>query len=104
MTLSEAQRDLLWIVAQHKYGWAHCPNAGRERRLQTAQALERRGLVTIGGQAHMPTCEATDSGRDEIARRWPVSPFILRTYDHQPGGWTPRGGIAASTSKDRPSP
>jgi hypothetical protein len=85
-------RDLLWTVAQHKYGWAHCPNVGAsERRYQIAQALERRGLVAVDrSQPHMPTCSATEKGRAEIERRWPVSPYILGTYDHQPGGWTPR--------------
>lgn len=85
-------RDLLWTIAQHKYGWAHCPNHGRGiRRLQTAEALERRGLVTVDrATPHLPTCSATDEGRAVIAELYPVSPFILGTYDHQPGGWTPR--------------
>lgn len=88
--MTPAMLDLLWLIAQHKYGWAHCPNVGRGvRRLQTAEALERRGLVTIK-RGHTPTCAATEKGRDLIARRWPVSPYILRTYEHQPGGWTPR--------------
>lgn len=96
MTLTAAQRDLLWHVAQHKYGWAHCPNiAGRVRRLQVAEALERRGLVTIDRtRPHMPTCEATAEGRAEIERLFPVSPYVLGTYDHQHGGWTPREGVA----------
>jgi hypothetical protein len=89
--LTEAQRDLLWTVAQHKYGWTHCSNLGRRvRTLQTARALERRGLVTVDATRHHPTCAATDAGRNEIARRWPVSPFVLGTYEHQPGGWDPR--------------
>lgn len=89
--------DLLWTVAQHKYGWAHCPNVGRgTRRLQVALALERRGLVAVDlSKPHMPTCSATAAGRVEIERRWPVSPFALGTYEHQPGGWTPREGVAA---------
>jgi hypothetical protein len=84
-------RDLLWIVAQHKYGWAHCPNDGsRIRRLQVAEALERRGLVDIDrSKPHMPVCSVTPEGRMEILGRWPVSPYILGTYEHQPGGWTP---------------
>ena len=91
--LSAAQLDLLWTIAQHKYGWAHCPNVGgRVRRLQVAESLEWRGLVEIDrSKPHMPTCSATDAGRGEIALRWPVSPFILGTYEHQPGGWTPLG-------------
>ena len=92
MRLTQPMRDLLWIVAQHKYGWAHCPNAGRERRLQVAQALERRGLVDVDlSKPHMPTCSVTPEGRMEILDRWPVSPYILSTYEHQPGGWTPKG-------------
>lgn len=96
MKLTEPMRDLLWVIAQHKYGWAHCPNVGRERRFQVAEALERRGLVDIDrSQSHMPTCAVTPEGRMEILRRWPVSPYILGTYEHQPGGWTPREGAAA---------
>lgn len=97
LRLSDAQRDLLWTVAQHKYGWAHCPNISRTvRRMQTAKALERRGLVTIdNSHPHNPSCSATPEGRAEIERRWPVSPYALGTYDHQPGGWTPREGVAA---------
>lgn len=91
--LTPAMRDLLWVIAQHKYGWAHCPNVSRTyRRLQTARALERRGLVTVDtSKPHMPTCAATPAGRLFIEHWWPVSPFALGTYDHQPGGWTPRG-------------
>jgi hypothetical protein len=94
--LSDPMRDLLWVVAQHKYGWAGCPNVGRRiRRFQTAEALERRGLVAIDRTyMHYPTCSATDAGRAEIERRWPVSPFALGTYAHQPGGWTPVEGVA----------
>lgn len=93
-TLTEPMRHLLWTVAQHKYGWAHCPNVyGRIRRLQTAQALERRGLVTVDvDRPHLPMCSATDAGREEIERRWPASPFVLGTYERQPGGWTPLEG------------
>lgn len=95
--LSEAMLRLLWVVAQHKYGWAYCGNVGgRIRRFQTATALERRGLVTIDrSQPHAPYCSATDEGRREIERRWPVSPFALGTYEHQPSGWTPREGVTA---------
>lgn len=89
-TLSEAGNDLLWTVAQHKYGWAHVSNrGGRQRTLQTAEALARRGLVTIRYRSN-PVCVATDAGRAEIARRWPVSPFNLGTYAHQPEGWDAR--------------
>lgn len=95
--LTDAQLDLLWVIAQHKYGWAHCPNVGRRvRRFQVAEALERRGLVEIDrSQPHMPTCSATAAGLREIELYWPTSPYVLGTYDHQPGGWTPREGVAA---------
>jgi hypothetical protein len=94
IVMTAPMRALLWLIAQHKYGWAHCMNYGRQiRRFQTAEALERRGLVAIDrSQPQMPTCSATDAGRSEIERRWPVSPFALGTYDHQPGGWTPLEG------------
>lgn len=93
--LSHPMRDLLWTIAQHKYGWAHCTNAGsRARRLQVAEALERRGLVEIDrSRPRGQTCAATAAGRAEIERRWPVSPFALGTYEHQPGGWTPLEGV-----------
>lgn len=93
MKLSVPQRDLLWNVAQHKYGWTHASRYGGQ--LQVADALVRRGLVTYGGHDRnhsSPTIVATDEGRAEIERRWPVSPFVLGTYSHQPGGWTPPEG------------
>jgi hypothetical protein len=91
--LSLPMRDLLWAVAQHKYGWTH---VGRHHgQQQVAEALERRGFVTFDGERHHPTIAATVTGRAEIERRWPVSPFVLGTYEHQSGGWTPREGIAA---------
>jgi hypothetical protein len=90
--LSDPQRDLLWIIAQHKYGWAHCPRHDAGHRFQVAQALARRGLVEITDDGN-PRCSATPLGRAEIERRFPVSPFALGTYDHQPGGWTPRHGV-----------
>jgi hypothetical protein len=88
--------DLLWKVAQHEYGWPHVFRYGGE--LQVADALERRGLVVWGRNGrdhHDPRVVATALGKAEIERRWPVSPFVLGTYDHQPGGWTPRKGVAA---------
>lgn len=95
--LSEPQRDLLWTVAQHKYGWGH---VSRHRgQLQVAKALVRRGLVRWSsiGEHHdrsvHPIVVATDAGKDEMARRWPVSPFVLGTYERQPGGWTSREGV-----------
>lgn len=93
LSLNKAQRDLLWMIAQHKYGWVYCPNVGSsERRLQTAQALERRGLVTIDRSGSCPTCSPTEAGKAEIKRCWPDSPFVLGTYDRPPYGWTPRDG------------
>lgn len=91
--LSNPQRDMLWTVAQHKYGWTHVSRYHGEQ--QVAEALERRGLVTLDRERHHPVVVATDEGRAEIGRRWPVSPFYLGTYEHQPEGWTPVEGVAA---------
>jgi hypothetical protein len=95
-SLTVPQRDLLWTVAQHKYGWTHVSR--HKGQLQVAEALIRRGLVKAS-QTHdwrwQPIIVATDEGRAEIARRWPVSPFNLGTYEHQPGSWTPREGVIA---------
>lgn len=93
--LTAPMRDLLWTVAQHKYGWTH---VSRHRgQLQVADALVRRGLVAWGPHDgrdyHHPIIAATPAGLFEIGRRWPVSPYYLGTYDHQPGGWTPREGV-----------
>jgi hypothetical protein len=88
--LTIPMRDLLWQVAQHKYGWTHVIRYGGP--LQTADALVRRGLVEWGtnGREHTdPRIVATDLGRAEIKERWPISPFVLGTYESQPGGWTP---------------
>jgi len=98
MVLTAPMRDLLWTVAQHKYGWTHVSRHGGE--LQVADALVRRGFVEYGshglGRGDLtPIIVATNEGRAEIERRWPVSPFALGTYDPQPGGWTPREGVAA---------
>jgi hypothetical protein len=91
--LTNPQRYLLWTVAQHKYGWTH---ASRHRgELQVADALVRRGLVEYGRHDrshHTPIIVSTESGLEEIRKRWPVSPYALGTYDHQPGGWTPVEG------------
>ena len=91
--LSNAMRDLLWRVAQHKYGWT-CVQRYRGEP-QVAAALVRRGLVTLAGPSHARVIFATGAGLAEITRRWPVSPFVLGTYQHQPGGWTPREGVGA---------
>lgn len=85
--LSAPMRRLLWTIAQHKYGWCYCGRT--ERRLQTAQGLERRGLVVISTANAGTICSPTEAGRAVIERLFPVSPFILRTYDPQPEGWTP---------------
>jgi hypothetical protein len=94
--LSVPMRRLLWTIAQHKYGWAYC---GPEvRRMQTAEALERRGLVAINrSRPYALTCSPTEMGRGAIALWFPVSPYILGTYDHQPGGWTPLAAAGADT-------
>lgn len=83
--LTAPQRKLLWTVAQHIYG---CVFVALGPQMQTAQALERLGLVRVD-RTGQPTATATEAGRDYIAREWPVSPFVLGSYDHQPQGWTP---------------
>lgn len=100
-TLSVPMRDLLWRVAQHKYGWTHVSRYNGQ--VQVADALVRRGLVEWGRHDrdhNSPTIVATDAGKAEIAERWPVSPLILDTYDWRSvrethGEWTPREGVAA---------
>ena len=93
--LTPKMRRLLWTLAQHKYGWCYCHRGfGSENRYPTAKALERRGLVVVFNEDAGARCEATDEGRSVIAALFPVSPFILRTYDHQPGGWPPPEGVS----------
>jgi hypothetical protein len=94
--LSEAMNARLWTIAQHKhgwgcYGWLDYPSF---------EALERRGLVwcfdrrtCTDGQDSERRYELTAAGYEECARRFPVSPAVLRTYEPQPGGWTPREGV-----------
>lgn len=94
---------LLWMVAQHMYGWTHCCNVGgRVRRFQSAEALERRGLVTIDRGRRYPVCTATDAGMEEIRHRWPNSPAVLRSYDEPKGGWDlfNKPSLARSASQD----
>jgi hypothetical protein len=91
--LSHPMRRLLWEIAQHKYGWRYV--SLQRGRLQVAEALERRSLIIIQRGGSDPVAVATPAGLLEITRRWPVSPYALGTYDHQPGGWTPREGVAA---------
>jgi hypothetical protein len=75
----------LWRLAQHKYDWWPF-NPSRDRA--TVEALGRRGLVEpVAGQEHNFVWTLTEQGRAVIETRWPVSPFALGTYDHQPGGW-----------------
>lgn len=88
--LSVPMRNLLWRVAQMKYGWLYPSRSSGQ--MQTAEGLERRGLVTIEYRRIEPLIAATDAGRAEIERRWPVSPFALDTYDEQPQGWDPPEG------------
>jgi len=80
-------RDLLWRIAQHKYGWCYISR----REIAKGDALVRRGLAEWGahGRDHYacPELVATELGKAEIKRRWPISPFALGTYDEQPGGW-----------------
>lgn len=95
--LTHPMRDLLWEVAQHKYGWRY---VSRYRgQIQVADGLVRRGLVEWVARnprdSHAPAIVATQAGFDEIERRWPVSPFALGTYEHQPNGWTPLEGVTA---------
>jgi hypothetical protein len=78
-------RRTLWRLAQHKYGWWSF-NPSRDRA--TLEALRRRGLVEpVEGQEHNFAWALTDTGRATVKERWPVSPVVLGTYDHQPGGW-----------------
>lgn len=98
MTLSPAMCDLLWTVAQHKYGWTHVSR--HNGQLQVADGLVRRGFVAYGDDhrardSYRPVIYALPLGAVEIGRRWPVSPYHLGTYEHQMGGWTPRKGVAA---------
>ena len=100
MILSRRGGDLLWTVAQHKYGWAF---VGRHRGgLQVADALVRRGLLAYD-EANPRDCPdpvvvATEAGAREIGRRWPAAPFVLGTYDSPPGGWSRRDAAWADSS------
>jgi hypothetical protein len=97
--LTHPMRDMLWTLAQHKYGWTHVSRHGGQ--LQVADGLVRRDLAYWSDEAHRnrnsysPILIATPAGKAEIARRWPVSPFALGTYSPQLGGWTPVEGEAA---------
>jgi DNA-binding PadR family transcriptional regulator len=89
--LTDAQRNRLWTIAQHKYGWGYYS----WRDWPSFEALERRGLVEMSRASGTDRIYAlTSAGLNECRRRFPVSPVVLGTYDHQPGGWTPRGGVA----------
>jgi hypothetical protein len=91
--LSPEMLNMLWTAAQMKYGWAWVPR--RHGQHQVAEALVRRGLVVYERDYRRSRIWITEAGRAECERRWPVSPFVLGTYEHQPGGWTPREGVAA---------
>ena len=72
---------LLRRISGHKYGWTYISRA----ELQTADALERRGLVTYGrthGRDHYncPQVVATQDGIAEIKRHWPDSPAARGFY------------------------
>jgi hypothetical protein len=91
LNLSPAMLQMLWRIAQHKYGWTPL-----YQRKETADALARRGLVEeLDWTQHDPPVIGTDTGKGFCAAMWPVSPWVLGTYDHQPGGWTPPDGVAA---------
>jgi peptidoglycan/xylan/chitin deacetylase (PgdA/CDA1 family) len=94
-SLSLSMREMLWTIAQHKYGWTHVSRHGGE--LQVADALIRRELVEWGSHDRdhsSPIIVATEAGKAEIARLFPISPFVLGTYDWRAvrathGEWTP---------------
>lgn len=89
-------REALWTLAQHKYGWGYESNLGRRPGVRrTMEALERRGLVLLLDADHYRPWQLLPGARDLIEELWPVTPWSLGTYEHQPGGWTPREGVAA---------
>lgn len=79
--LSRAQRNVLWQIAQHKYGWGYVNGLGLR---SAARALERLGLLTIDSEYR---CTVTSVGEIEALRRWPNSPLALRSYLMPDGGW-----------------
>jgi hypothetical protein len=87
--ITEHQRYRLWRLAQLKYGWAY---ANGHIDLRSFEGLKRRGLV-CRVESRDSAFELTDKGAEQVAMRWPVSPFVLKTYEHQPGGWTPVEGV-----------
>lgn len=101
--LTRPMREMLWTIAQHKYGWTHVSRYGGQ--LQVGDGLVRRGLARWntdhhGRDGNQPRIAATDAGRALIAELFPVSPFILGTYDWRRvrethGVWTPVDGVAA---------
>lgn len=92
--LTVPMRDLLWQVGQHKYGWTHVSRLGGQ--LQVADALVERGLVAYSSpndrDSATPTIVAVTAGQEEIRRRWPISPFVLHTYEPPPDGWQASDG------------
>ena len=90
MNLSPQQRDKLWKLAHHKYGWAY---AVSYTEVTTYEALVRRGLVQVAvGRTHGANIAyaISEAGRAFVAELWPACPFILGTYEVPAGGWTPK--------------
>lgn len=88
--LSGPQRDKLWQLAHHKYGWAY---AGSYTEVTIYEALVRRGVVEIArGRTHGANIAyaISDAGRAFVAELWPLCPFVLGTYTVPAGGWTPK--------------
>ncbi len=96
--LTTPMRELLWRVAQHKYGWIHVSRHGGW--LQVADGLVARGLVTYGTlhdrSSVDPRILITEDGIAEVQKLWPVSPLALGTYEPQPGGWTPLDAVPSA--------
>jgi hypothetical protein len=99
-------RYLLWKVAQHKHGWSYVSR--HQGELQVAEALVRRGYVTFSilhpRDGLNPKLLVTADGIREIERRWPISPFVLGTYEPQPGGWSLPDGRTESEARRIPLP
>jgi hypothetical protein len=82
MNLSIAQERMLWECAQHKYGWAHIPT--RRNGRSTADVLVCLGLGAYGrnGRDHaFPKLVLAPAGRALVARRWPVTPAMVGSYE-----------------------
>lgn len=79
--LTKPMRDRLWTLAQHKFGWGYVSR----RELVTCRALEHRGLVeVVESRTHgnnFAFALTEDAGRREVERRWPISPFVVGSYE-----------------------